>query len=130
MAAPQLQHKNSFPHSYVFSHVVMDSEYAHLSGQLAMDGTKVAPGTPQIETRKCMQQISDTLKSVGLTMGHLTRVNLYITNLADLDEINREYARFFPDGKYPARTCVVVAGLIGGCRIEIEATARLPSSKL
>ncbi|KAJ1558541.1 hypothetical protein HK405_013444 [Cladochytrium tenue] len=73
-----------------------------------------------------MDQIRTVLRSIGLEMSNLVRVNLYITNLADLEAINTAYREFFPDGRFPARTCVVVAGLIGGCRIEIEATARIP----
>jgi enamine deaminase RidA (YjgF/YER057c/UK114 family) len=30
---------------------------------------------------------------------------------ADFDEMNRIYSSYFPEGKYPARTTVVVAGL-------------------
>jgi enamine deaminase RidA (YjgF/YER057c/UK114 family) len=34
-----------------------------------------------------------------------------LTRGADFGEMNTIYASYFPDGKYPARTTVVVAGL-------------------
>ncbi|KAJ3291109.1 hypothetical protein HDU79_002693 [Rhizoclosmatium sp. JEL0117] len=77
-----------------------------------------------------MEQLAAILKSADLTLANVTRVNLYITNLADFEEINSAYTKFFPDGKFPARTCVAVAALLGGTRIEIEATARLPGGKV
>ncbi|KAJ3401817.1 hypothetical protein HDU80_005679 [Chytriomyces hyalinus] len=73
-----------------------------------------------------MEQLVAILASAQLSLDNVTRVNLYITDLADFAEINKAYALFFSNGKYPARTCVAVSALIGGTRIEIEATARLP----
>ncbi|KAJ3102552.1 hypothetical protein HDU97_000421 [Phlyctochytrium planicorne] len=127
-----LKHHNSFPHSNVFTHAVLDNDSAHLSGVLAWDAEnqKIYTGTAAEETRRCMTQITTLLSELGLTVDNLVRVNLYITHLEDLAEINKVYATFFPKGVYPARTCVIVAALIGGARIEIECTAKLLKSSL
>jgi enamine deaminase RidA (YjgF/YER057c/UK114 family) len=31
--------------------------------------------------------------------------------MADFDTMNKEYMKYFPDGIYPARTCVAVSAL-------------------
>ncbi|KAJ3334084.1 hypothetical protein HDU76_011608 [Blyttiomyces sp. JEL0837] len=127
-----LKYHNHFPHPGMFSHLVIDGDYAHVSGQLAFDAEKkqVVAGTPEMETKRGMEQLRAVLADAGLGLNNITRVNLYITNLEHLEAINRVYGQFFPDGQYPARTCVVVAQLIGGCCIEIEATARIPPKEL
>ncbi|KAI9345556.1 Endoribonuclease L-PSP/chorismate mutase-like protein [Obelidium mucronatum] len=123
-----LEHRNVFDHTLPFSHIVLDGEYAHVSGQLAQDPEtrQLKAGTAEYETTRCMEQLVEILSSAELSLDNVTRVNLYITNLADFAEINAAYVKFFPSGKFPARTCVAVASLLGNTRIEIEATARLP----
>ncbi|KAI8621732.1 Endoribonuclease L-PSP/chorismate mutase-like protein [Chytriomyces sp. MP71] len=125
-----LERHNLYAHAIPFSHIVLDGEYAHVSGQLAQDPVtrQVKAGTAEWETNACMTQLKAILATKNLTLSDITRVNLYITDLTDFVEINKAYAQFFPDGAFPARTCVQVSGLIGGTRIEIEATARLPKN--
>ncbi|KAJ3214009.1 hypothetical protein HDU67_002153 [Dinochytrium kinnereticum] len=77
-----------------------------------------------------MEQIKKVLGELGLGFENLVRVNLYITHLEDLIKINQVYASYFPDKVFPARTCVAVAALIAGARIEIEATAKLRKASL
>ncbi|TPX35281.1 hypothetical protein SmJEL517_g02238 [Synchytrium microbalum] len=121
-----LVHRNFGPVSgFPFSQAVLDGDYAHLSGVLSAPEGKVTPGTADFETTQCMKQIVFMLTELGLTVSDLTRVNLYITNLDDFQEINAAYMKFFPEKLFPARTCVAVAKLLGGTRIEIEATARI-----
>jgi 2-iminobutanoate/2-iminopropanoate deaminase len=58
-----------------------------------------------------MENISNTLKSAGTDWGRVVKTNVFLTRSADFGEMNTIYATYFPDGKYPARTTVVVAGL-------------------
>ncbi|KAJ3101138.1 hypothetical protein HDU96_010121 [Phlyctochytrium bullatum] len=107
-----LKYHNSAPHSNVFTHAV------------------IYTGTAEEETRRCMDQLKKVLGELGLHCENLVRVNLYITDVNDLAKINEVYASYFPNKLFPARTCVIVAALIGGARIEIEATAKLQKASL
>jgi enamine deaminase RidA (YjgF/YER057c/UK114 family) len=39
------------------------------------------------------------------------KANVFLVRAGDIAEMNRIYAAYFPQGEYPARTTVVVAGL-------------------
>ena len=57
-------------------------------------------------------------------MEDVIRTRIYITDPADVDAISEAHGRVFGAIK-PANTLVVVAGLIGGYRVEIDADARI-----
>jgi len=47
-----------------------------------------------------------------------------MTDLGEFARMNAVYKSFFPDGRYPARTCVGVAALLSGAKVEIDCVAR------
>jgi 2-iminobutanoate/2-iminopropanoate deaminase len=122
-------HRNTLaaePLDYL-SHAVGDGRYVFLSGQLAADkaGGAQGLGDTAAETRIAMELLGGALAEFGLDYADLMRVNIYMTDLGDLDRMNEVYSRFFEAGRMPARTCVGVAALIGGGKIEIDGVARL-----
>ncbi|MBT5414613.1 MAG: RidA family protein, partial [Rhodospirillaceae bacterium] len=42
----------------------------------------------------------------------------------DFDGMNEVYTGYFKPGEMPARTCVGVTWMVGGCRVEIDGVAR------
>ena len=107
-------------HRRQHSHAVADGDYAFLAGQLAVDAPAGAPADIGTETR-----VSDGAPAAGarrprLGLGDLVRTNVYLRELADFEAMDAEYAAAFGDVPLPARTCVQVAALIGGCRVEID----------
>ena len=44
---------------------------------------------------------------------------------ADYPIVNRIYAEYFAEGRYPARTTVGVTALAMGCLVEVDLIARL-----
>jgi 2-iminobutanoate/2-iminopropanoate deaminase len=107
-----------------YSHAVADGDYAFLAGQLAVDAQGGAPADIRTETRVVLGLLRQVLADLGLDLGDLVRTNVYLRELADFDGMDAEYAAAFGDGPLPARTCVQVAALIGGCRVEIDGIAR------
>ena len=63
------------------------------------------------QMKQVMENISATLKASGTGMERVVKTNVLLKRAADFDEMNRIYSSYFPEGKYPARTTVVVAGL-------------------
>ena len=53
----------------------------------------------------------------------MVKANIFITDMADYAAMNAAYAKAFTK-PYPARTCVAVAALPLGARVEIEVIAR------
>ncbi len=110
----------------VYAHAVIDGDYAFLSGQLAADAPDgVELGDIRVETRVAMELLGTVLDELGLGYGDVVRVGIFMTDLSEFAAMNATYESFFTSGSYPARTCVGVASLLDGCRIEIDGVARV-----
>jgi len=110
-----------------FTHLVLDGTYAFVSGVVASD----VPGGPAVlgditrETEVVMTAIRDGLAHVGLAMDRIVRVDVHITDIGHMAELDRAYARYFSTGAFPARTTTQSGGLAGGSNVEITVMARL-----
>lgn len=109
-----------------FSQVVLDGAYAFVSGVVASDmpGGKAALGDVARETEMVMAAIRDGLAHVGLGMERVVRVDVHMSDVGRMAELDDVYARFFPAGALPARTCTQSGGLAGGSNVEITVMAR------
>jgi reactive intermediate/imine deaminase len=93
------------------SSAVKVGKLVFMSGTPAYKDGKLAIGDFPAQMKQVMENISNTLKSAGTDWGRVVKTNVMLTRSADFGEMNTIYATYFPDGKYPARTTVVVAGL-------------------
>ena len=108
------------------SHAVIDDRYVFVSGLVAADvpDGRTAIGDAAAETRVVMNALAGALDRLELTLGHVVRVTVHLVDLDDMPAVDGIYAGFFAPGQFPARTCVEVSRLVGGCQVEITATAR------
>jgi 2-iminobutanoate/2-iminopropanoate deaminase len=93
------------------SSAVKVDKLVFVSGTPGYKDGKLAVGDFPAQMKRVMENISNTLKSAGTDWGRVVKTNVFLTRSADFGEMNTIYATYFPDGKYPARTTVVVAGL-------------------
>ncbi|MDU8943153.1 aldo/keto reductase [Ovoidimarina sediminis] len=95
-----------------------------VSGTTATAGTSrmVAPGDAGAQTTFVIDKILAALAALGANAEDVIRTRIYITDEADVQAISEAHGRVFGAIK-PANTLVVVAGLIGGYNVEIEAEA-------
>jgi 2-iminobutanoate/2-iminopropanoate deaminase len=110
-----------------FSHIVDTGDVVYLSGIIATDDLNAGPEALQSvasETTTCLRLIERMLATVSLTMADVTTVLVHMTDLEAFAEMNAAYAEAFPPGAEPARTCVQVAALLDGTRIEFTCQAR------
>jgi enamine deaminase RidA (YjgF/YER057c/UK114 family) len=110
-----------------FAHLVLDGTYAFVSGVVASDvpGGAAALGDIAQETEVVMTAIRDGLAHVGLAMDRIVRVDVHMSDVGRMAELDRIYARFFPESALPARTCTQSGGLAGKSNVEITVMARL-----
>jgi 2-iminobutanoate/2-iminopropanoate deaminase len=80
-------------------------------GWICYKDGKLANGDFPAQMKQVMDNIANTLKAVGTGLDRVIKTNVMLTRSADFDTLNSIYATYFSDGKYPARTTVVVAGL-------------------
>lgn len=111
----------------VYRHVVFDGDYVFIAGQLASDRTNPPPvlGDIETETRTAMELLGAALRSIGLGYEDVMQARVFMTDLSEFQRMNAVYGSFFPTGETPARTCVGVANLLNGCKIEIDFVARM-----
>jgi 2-iminobutanoate/2-iminopropanoate deaminase len=113
-----------------YSVLVTDGTHAFMAGVVASDlkGGAAAHGDIAAETRLIMEAIRGGLQSIGLGMDRIVRVDVHLTDLSTMPQMNEAYRRFFEGDKLPARTCTQSTQLAGGSNVEITVVARLPSS--
>ncbi len=95
-----------------------------LSGQIPIDPATGAliEGDIQAQTDRVMANIQAVLEAGGANLSHVVKTTIFLTDMADFGQVNVAYSKFFPD-RAPARSCIQVAALPLGARIEIECIA-------
>ena len=76
----------------------------------------------QAQAEQVFANIEAVLTEAGLTMANVVKTTVFITDLADFAAVNEIYAKHFAT-PYPARSCVQVAGLPKGAKLECEVVA-------
>ncbi|MBN1897805.1 MAG: RutC protein [Spirochaetes bacterium] len=96
-----------------------------ISGQIGIDPktNKMVEGGIKEQTNQVMKNILSILNKQDLTIDHLIRCEVYLTNMEDFNDFNEEYGKFFPQDTFPARSAVEVSKLPKGSLIEISAIA-------
>ena len=76
----------------------------------------------QAQAEQVFANIEAVLAEAGLTMANVVKTTVFLTDLADFAAVNEIYAKHFAT-PYPARSCVQVAGLPKGAKLECEVMA-------
>jgi 2-iminobutanoate/2-iminopropanoate deaminase len=109
-----------------FSQVVLDDNYAFISGLVAADlsGSEAELGDITVETKAVLKAIDRILEEIGLDMGQIVRVDVHLVSLDDFAAMDAAYGEFFEEGKCPARTTTESHRLFGGSLVEITCMVR------
>lgn len=108
------------------SHIVIDDHYVFISGLTVADLSNghSARGNVKEETRLVMRALSRMLELEGGSVADIVRVDIHLTDLHAIQDMNSVYAEYFEPGRYPARTCTESSSLSGGSSIEITVMAK------
>ncbi|MDA3873258.1 MAG: RidA family protein [Kiritimatiellae bacterium] len=109
-----------------YSHGVKVGHLLFCSGQIPLDPqTKsLVSGGIREQTEQVLHNIRAVLDSQDLTLQHVVKSTIFMTDLSDFSVVNGMYAQAFGDHK-PARSTVQVAALPLGASIEIEVIAEI-----
>jgi 2-iminobutanoate/2-iminopropanoate deaminase len=98
--------------------------FVFTSGQLPVDTTSGALEKDDIKraAKNSLENCRAILEKAGLSLKDVVKTTVFMVDLSEFTAMNEVYASFFPE-KPPARSCVQVAALPLGARIEIEVVA-------
>ena len=100
-----------------------------VSGCVAIDSTGqvIASGDVTAQSRVVHEYLEAALHAAGTDFGHVLKVTVFLTDVADRNAVNEIRKEFFGSPK-PASTLVEVSALaLEGLVVEIEAVAGIPS---
>lgn len=104
-----------------YSQAVQAGNTVYMSGQIGLDPatmTMVEGIDAQIE--RVFQNMKAVAEAAGSTLNAATKVNIYLTDLANFAKVNEAMTRFFSQ-PFPARAAVGVKELPRGALVEADA---------
>ena len=107
-----------------YSQAIRIGEVLYTSGQIALnsENMEMMNGAIEEETEWVLKNLEAILKADGMSLAHVIKTTVYLTDLGEFARVNQVYENFFGETK-PARACVQVAALPKGAKVEIDAVA-------
>ena len=107
-----------------YSQAIRIGEFLYTSGQIALnpENMEMMNGGIEEETEWVLKNLEAILKADGMSLAHVIKTTVYLTDLGEFARVNQVYEKFFGETK-PARACVQVAALPKGAKVEIDAIA-------
>ena len=95
----------------------------YVSGQLPADpATGSFPEGIEAQTRQSLNNLKAILEAEGLRMSNVVKTVIFLADINDFAAVNAVYAQAFT-APFPARSCVQVAAIPKGAKLEIECIA-------
>lgn len=107
-----------------YSHAVLNGNTLYTSGQIGLipESGSLAGNTIEAQANQVFQNLEAVLIASGMTFQNVVKTTVFLTDLADFSAMNEIYATKFPQNP-PARSCVQVAQLPAGAKMEMELIA-------
>ncbi|MEK7134236.1 MAG: RidA family protein [Patescibacteria group bacterium] len=102
-----------------------NADLLFVTGQIAqdIDGNVVAPNDAKIQTELVFSRIADILAEAEMTMDHVVKAQIFLTNIQDSPIVSKVRDEVFKKSR-PASTLIGVSSFVKeGCCVEIEVTA-------
>lgn len=109
-----------------YSQAIRVGDFLYTSGQIALnpDTMEMMSGEIEEETEWVLKNIEAILKADGMSLAHVIKTTVYLTDLSEFARMNQVYEKFFAKTK-PARACVQVAALPKEAKVEMDAIAHI-----
>lgn len=106
--------------------IKVEGKFLFLSGQIPIDPAtgKLIEADIATQTDRVMANIGAVLEAGGANFSNIVKTTIFLLDMADFSQVNLVYSKYFTD-RAPARSCIQVAGLPLGARIEMECLAVL-----
>ena len=107
-----------------YSAAVWAGDLLYLSGQTPVDPATgdLVEGDIATQTNRAIDNLEAVLLDAGLSLDHVIKCNVYLTDMTNFAAMNTAYSERFAK-PYPARTTVAVRALPRNALVEIEMVA-------
>ena len=107
-----------------YSQAVKVNGLVFTSGQIAINPASgnVEAVTIEEQTEQVMKNLQCVLAQGGVSFDRVVKTTCFLSDINDFAAFNGVYAKYFPEGA-PARSCVEVAALPLGAKVEVEVVA-------
>jgi len=95
-----------------YSRAVRVGNIIEISGTVALkDGNLVGKDDPYLQTKRILEIIKEVLEQAGASLNDVIRTRIFVTNIAQWEEIGRAHGEVFNSIK-PATSMIEVSQLI------------------
>ena len=105
-----------------YSPGILVGDFLYVSGQGGRDSAGTLPSTVEEQARQTLLNVKSIVQAAGLTLEHVVYCQVYLTDLAHYDVVDKVWREFFPKAP-PARAVLGVHRLPTDIAVEINAVA-------
>lgn len=107
-----------------YSQATVANKMIFTSGQIPINPKtgKIEATTIEEQTEQVMQNLHCVLAEGGVAFDRVIKTTCFLADMNDFAAFNSVYGKYFPEGA-PARSCVQVAALPMGAKVEVEVIA-------
>ena len=107
-----------------YSQAVVANKMIFTSGQIPINPKtgKIEATTIEEQTEQVMQNLHCVLAEGGVAFDRVIKTTCFLADMNDFAAFNSVYGKYFPENA-PARSCVQVAALPMGAKVEVEVIA-------
>ncbi len=107
-----------------YSQAIRIGPWLVCSGQIPLhpETAQVVGEDVSVQTQQVLDNIKSVLSSEGMTLKHVVKSLVFLTDLKNFEPFNKVYKTYFSNHK-PARSCVEVSALPKSVLVEVEVWA-------
>ena len=107
-----------------YSQAIASNGIIYTSGQIPVNPAtgKVEATTIEEQTEQVMENLHIVLAQGGVAFDRVVKTTCFLADMNDFAAFNGVYGKYFPENA-PARSCVQVAALPMGAKVEVEVIA-------
>ncbi|MEX1057005.1 MAG: RidA family protein [Natronospirillum sp.] len=106
------------------SQMVVHNQTVYLAGQVPTDATAPMQG----QTEQVLANIDNLLAKAGTDKSHLLSATIWVTDLAEFNQMNAAWDAWVVPGRPPVRACVQASLAKPEWKVEIMVIAALPEA--
>jgi reactive intermediate/imine deaminase len=112
-----------------YSQAIRAGDTLYMSGQIPLDPKtmQIVDGGIEPQAHQVFRNLRAVAAAAGATLDDVVKLSILMADIGEFAKVNEIMATYF-QAPYPARATYQVAALPRGARIEVEATALLPTS--